>query len=229
MSSPLIVSIPVWLVIIAGCVWLAVKSRSRFWRVLGLILAVIFLMFLAGGTYFWMVFMHPIRVPPEQQEAAVKSFKEFVKVWCEDDWDKVWEMMSSLGKMEHERTKYLKVLRILKNKQFPDGISPADFQDIRVCTLRPYLLRIVFVNLIIGGRKEYTEKDLSTVARELQRQGVLCLAYKINRTDFDYSTTAGTYVNLIVHEDGAWRPTSIPGDILGDDDEFGLLDALECQ
>ncbi len=199
MESPLWFSIPIWLGIIGGCVWLAVKARSRRARIIAGIGAALSFLALSGGTYTWLTYIRPLPKPSGQQEAAaVKALDELVAAWCAEDWDAVWNKTASLGKEEKYREKFVNVIwKRFKAQDFPGGVQPHELQDVRVCRPPIGVFKIAFLPLSLPLDAPKTPKDINRLTTTLLREGMVCLMYKLKDDP---------YMNIIVNEAGVWCP-----------------------
>ena len=212
MESPLWFSIPIWLGIIGGCVWLAVKARSRRARIIAGIGAALSFLALSGGTYGWLTSFRPLPRPSGQQEAAaLKALEELVEVWCAEDWDAVWEKTASLGKEEKYREKFVNVIwKRFKAQEFPAGVSPDEFEGVHI--YRPPISGFkMLLPLFLLCETPNTPKDINRLTTRLLREGVVCLSYRLK---------GKRCMNIIVNEGGVWRamlaPDALSGDLPGD-------------
>ena len=184
-------------------------------RIIGYIALAVLVVFAVVVSYIWATLARPL--PPRSAQevgAAQSAFEDLVGAWCADNWDKVWTQIAGLGKVEGKRDTYIEIWRSHKAEDFPVGVSPDELEDVRVFRLPIGVLKI-WIAIVLPPEKvdtgmvNYLGSDnvVSRLTAKLFREGVVCLRYKLQ---------GKPYVNIIMKEDGVWRPMVVPADLPAD-------------
>ncbi len=211
------VEILIWLGIIGGCIWIAVKARGRTVRIITTTAAVVLSVWLAVAIYVVLTLARPLPNPSGHQEAAaVKALDELVEAWCAEDWDAVWDKTAYLGKEEKYREKFVNVIwKRFKAQDFPGGVQAHELQDVRVCRPPIGVFKIAFLPLSLPRDAPKTPKDINRLTTRLLREGMVCLVYRLKDEP---------YMNIIVNEAGVWRAMTTPADFPIGDLPYDFLD-----
>jgi len=157
----------------------------------------------------------PLPRPSGQQKAAaVRALEELVKAWCADSWDEVWAQTAGLGKMEEKRDMYIRIWRSHKAEDFPGGVQPHELQAVGVCR-PPISVFKIFLALSLPPDAPKPLEDINRLTTRLLREGMVCLVYRLKDEP---------YVNIIVNENGVWRPMTEPDGFPIGDWDYDFLD-----